>query len=258
MKKLYLTLDLQLFADEGAAEPSGVEVAPAAEVQSEVASADQPGVETQAAAEPEKQNNFEKAFAKRLSAEREKWEQEVNQKYQGHEDYKFVADYLQQANGLDLMTLKERIELERLQARAEEQNVPPEVLKRIDELEAKASKAEMYEQHQQQLQHYQEFRSNLEKFASEKGANADELHAFMYEKGIANMEVAYKAMRADELEQKLQTAEKDAINKYLDSKKAPKAEGSGAPGITTFKPTGNLDAASERALERFRAARQSS
>ncbi|MNN82492.1 hypothetical protein D3C81_1994300 [compost metagenome] len=76
MSKYRYTLNLQLFADDGAVE-SGVDEVPAAEVQPETPefeSADQTGVDEMAAAEPEKLNNFEKAFAKRLAAEREKWQ----------------------------------------------------------------------------------------------------------------------------------------------------------------------------------------
>lgn len=64
-------------------ENTGVEEAPAAEVQ-EVVSAEQVG--TEAAGDTQPQNNFEKAFAKRLAEQKEKWEQEVNTRYAGYDE----------------------------------------------------------------------------------------------------------------------------------------------------------------------------
>jgi|ADGO01.1.fsa_nt_gi hypothetical protein len=95
-----LPLNLQLFAEggevTGEVPAPGVEDAPAAgeQAQESEVDANQTGVEEQAAAEPEKQNNFEKAFAKRLAAERDKWEaerkaelekvqQQLREQYQG-------------------------------------------------------------------------------------------------------------------------------------------------------------------------------
>lgn len=219
---------------------SGVDSTPAAEVQTSEGTESTTG-DNQAAAEPGKQNNFEKAFAKRLSEAQSKWEADkqaeiakLQEQYKDYDTHKELSSYLQQINGLDAMTLKERIELEKLQDRAEKENVPPEVLKRIDMLEAKAAKADALEQQQQQSQQYQEFRTNLEKFASEKSANADELHKYMFDNHISSMDVAYKAMRADQLEQQLATAKEDSIKEYLASKKGPRVEGStGAAGTQT-------------------------
>lgn len=251
-----LKLDLQLFAEESGAEP-----APAAEVQTETVEVpeSQTGAEPTAAAEPEKQNNFEKAFAKRLSAEREKWQAEVQQKYGDYDDVKSVADYFREINQApDILTLKEQVELAKLQERAEQQNVPTEVMKRIDELEAKAAKAEAYEQQQAETQERQQFEESLKTFCAEKGIDHNELWLYMYENGIANQEVAYNAMRAANLEQQLSSAKETAIKEYLASKSAPRVEGAGTPGITAVD-TSKLDWKDVRsvALARIAATNQS-
>lgn len=234
MRKFRLPLNLQLFSDELGAEQGtdpGVEVAPAAEVQPEPEVPAETGVESEAAAEP-KQSNFEKAFAKRLAEAQAKWEAEYAEKYKDYETYRKATEYLQKQSGInDIMTLKEQIELAELNERADRENVPPEVLKRIDELEAKAARAEALEKQQAEAQQYQEFRADLDKFAAEKGVNGDELYNFMVENNIGNKEVAYKALRAEQLEQQLETAKKDAVREYLASKQAPKAEGAGSAGV---------------------------
>lgn len=71
-------------------ETSGVDEVSAAETQTEEVS----GVETQVAAEPEKQNNFEKAFAKRLAEAQAKWEQGVADKYADYDKIKQESAYL--------------------------------------------------------------------------------------------------------------------------------------------------------------------
>lgn len=227
----------------------------------------QTGAETQSEAGTKPtESDTETAWAKRISAIKTKTEQEVRErlekeyteKFKGYEDYKYLAEYLQQANnGADLLSIKEQIELERLQQRAEQANVPPEVLKRIDELEAKAAKAEEYEKQQAQQTELQKFRSSLETFAKEKGANADELHQFMYENSIANPELAYKAMRAEQLEKDLAAAKENAVKEYLESKKTPRVEGNGTPGIVHEDPSkmgwGDIR---QRALARIQATSQ--
>lgn len=243
-----------LFNEEGAiGAESGVENVSAAETQTSEVTADQSGVDTQAAAEPEKQNNFEKAFAKRLADAQTKWEAENSEKYKDYDTLKKTTEYFQQRHGYnDLMTMKEDIELAELQERAEKENVSPETLKRIDELEAKAAKGEALEQQQQQAQHYQEFRTNLEAFAKEKSANADELHQYMYDNQLNSMDVAYKAMRADQLEQQLTTAKEDSIKEYLASKQAPRVEGSTGAAGTQSVDTSKM---SWKDLDRHAAAR---
>lgn len=253
--KYRMKLNLQLFSDEA----PGVEEAPAAVEQSSEVTEPETGVEETAAAEQKEPNNYEKAFAKRLSAEKAKWENEANEKFKGYDDYKYLAEYMQQANnGADMLTLKEQIELERLQQRADQANVPPDVLKRIDELEAKAAKAEEYEQQQAQQTELQQFRSSLEAFAKEKGANVDELHQYMFDNQIASPEVAYKAMRAEQLEKELATAKETAVKEYLQSKASPKVEGNGTPGVVNQDPSkmewGDIR---QRAMARIQAATQS-
>ena len=130
----HLILDLQLFAEDEAV-ATGVEDAPAAGEQPEASegSANQTGVDEQAAAEPEKQNNFEKAFAKRLAAERSKWESELSEKLKDYEAHRRVSEFFQQYNGMDLNALMERIELEQLKQQAEQQQAGrPQPAERMD------------------------------------------------------------------------------------------------------------------------------
>lgn len=238
---------------------SGVESVPAAEVPQD------PGVDSQAVAEP-KDNNFEKAFAKRLSAKEAEWQakyQELEGKYKGHDDYKYVADYLQQVHGADIMTLKERIEMERLQERSERENVPPEVLKRLDELESKAAEAdrlkEEQEQRQRELQEeeersksFTEFKGKLDEFAKERGVDADDLYKFMVDNQTGNMEIALKAMKHDELQQKLADAEKTGMKKLLSAKAGiPTVATTNKTGSVTTPPAKNLAEARQRALARL-------
>jgi hypothetical protein len=257
-----------LFEMEGAiGAESGVETAPVAEEQSQVNenTADESGVESKAAAEPEKQNNFEKAFAKRLAAEREKWEKDQSEKFKGFDDYKKAAEYLQKTSGIsDMLTLREEIELSELRERAEEANVTPEMLKRIDQLEAKAAEADEMKAKAQQEREWQEFETSLKTFCDGKeidGKQVDhiELWKFMHENGVAKPEVAFKAMKAEILEAKLETAKTDAVNEYLKSKQAPKVEGTtGAAAQTELPPPSTWKEAEQRAMERLRAARQPS
>jgi len=211
-------------------ETTGVEEVPAAEVQDT-------GVESQAAAEPDKQNNFEKAFAKRLAEKEAQWRAEKDaelskfkEQYKDYDDLKSVADYFRELNQApDIMSLKERIEMERLQERAEQQGISPELQRRLEELETKAAKAEELERQQQEEQRrsqeeaerqkaFTEFRSKLDEFAKGKGADADKLYEYMVENQIGNMDAAYKAMRHDELEAKIAEAEKAGMKKFLTAK----------------------------------------
>jgi hypothetical protein len=242
MKKYLLTLNLQLFSDEGAVDP-GVDFVPAAEepVTPQVEPSSESGAIPEAAAEPEKQNNFEKAFAKRLAAEREKWEKDTADKYKDYDVLQKATAHLQKTSGIsDLMTLKEQLELADLQERAERQNLDPETLQRIEQLEAKASRADEYEQKQQEEQVQASYFSALNDFVKDKGIESDKLNQFMIENEMTynpndmakSFNIAYKAMKADELEQKLATASEDAVKNYLASKQAPRAEGgNGAAGM---------------------------
>ncbi|WP_217597287.1 hypothetical protein [Cohnella sp. GbtcB17] len=262
-----LRMDLQLFAGEES--ETGVEGASAAGEQTEGNEGDQSqtGVEGQgAAAEQGQQNNFEKAFAKRLAAEREKWDAdrkaELDQ-YKDFDAYKKAAEYLQRTSGIsDLLTLKEEIELVELQERAEKENVPASVLKRIDELEAKAKKGEELEAAELQKQEWQSFEASLKEFATDKqldGKPLDhmELWKYMHENEVSKPEVAFRAMKADLLEKQLETAEKDAIDKYLKSKQGPKTEGAqGAAATQNAGPPTSWKEAEQRMAERLRAARE--
>lgn len=228
-------------------EETGVEDVSAAEAQEvqEIPedSADESGANEEVAAEPEKQNNFEKAFAKRLAEKEAQWKaekeseiQKLREEYKDYDVSRKAMEYLMKQNGInDSMSLKEQLELVDLNERAESENVSPEVLKRIDELEAKAAKAEEYEKQQAEQKQVSEFESSLKEFAKDKqidGKPVDhmELWQYMSENQIAKPEAALKAMKADILEAKLETAKADAVKEYLASKQAPKVEGAGVAG----------------------------
>jgi exonuclease VII large subunit len=259
---MFETMFTMFYSDEavGGEIPSGVETESAAEIQTETPTeGSETGVDTPPAAE-EKQNNFEKAFAKRLAAEREKWDQEKQQlvdQYKDYDVFKQATSYLQKTTGIeDLMSLKEEIELSELQERAESQKVSPEIQRRIEELEEKARKADEMEEQSKMQEEYKSFRTNLEEFATSKNMEADKLHNFMYEKKISDFEVAYDALRAKELESQLDNAKKDAVKEYLASKNAPKAEGStGSPALENVDTSSlSWDQIRERAAARIRAA----
>lgn len=246
---------------------SGVEDTQVAAEQVEVPAIES-GVDTEVAAEPDKQNNFEKAFAKRLAAKEAEWQAE-REKYKDYETHKQISDYFQQINGADALSLKEQIELAKLQDRAEQANVPVEVLKRIDELEQKAAKADELEQKQQQEQTTNSYFSTLDRFVADKGVTKEALNQFMIDNDIPynpnNMEksfaVALRAMKAEQYEtekQQFETQkeqfEKDAVKKYLESKKAPKAEGTGSAGMQGQGVAKSWKEASQRALARIQSA----
>lgn len=266
MKKFLLALDLQHFAD-GDVGDTGVDVGSAAETQTggEVTPSDTTVTDTSTGEETnaDAQNNFEKAFAKRLSAKQSEWEAQKNAEIQTYQEklkdfdhYKRAADYLQKSADLpDLLSLSEQIELVELQDRAERENVPVDVLKRITQLEAKEQQWDAFQQKQAIEQEIKGFRTTLEAFAAEKGANPDELHNFMFHHQIANHDLAYKAMRAEQLEAQLGKQKEDVIKEYLDSKKAPRVEGSGVAmtqGVDTSKMS--WDELDRHAAARLRAA----
>lgn len=260
----------------------GVDDAPAAGEQQDGSEESKTGVDEKTAAgsdeakEPQEPKDPEKAFAKRLQAERQKWEAERKaerekweaelkaelEKYKDYDVHKKASEYLMRTAGIsDPLTLKEEIELAELQERAEKEKVPASVLKRIDELEQKAKKAEEMEAAQKQMQEWQEFEASLKSFCEGKeidGKPVDhmELWKFMHDNGISKPEAALKAMKADILEAKLETAKNDAIKEYLESKKGPKPGPEGAAASQTPGPAGSWKEAERRALERMRAARQ--
>lgn len=255
MKKYRFSLDLQLFNDEVPPVPeTGVEEVPAAEEQIE--------------SEIPTEDKAEAAFAKKWSDQRKKWEadkeaeiQAIKDQYKDHDVYKKAAEYLQKSSGIsDMMTLKEEIELQELQERAEESNIPPEMQKRLEELEAKASKADELEAQRTQEQQAMEFESNLKSFCEGKEIDGEpldhkELWNYMAEHGVGNTEIAFKAMKADLLEAKLADAKKDAVTDYLNSKKGVKAEGSGA-AVNQIETGGGFKGAEARAIARLKARKQ--
>lgn len=196
------------------------------------------GAEKEVAAEP---NNFEKAFAKRLAAKEAEWEAKNNEKYKDYDTHKQLSEYFQKINNSDALTLKERVEMEKLQERADQANVPPEVMKRLDELEAKAAKGDELEKKQQEDQRVTDYFSIMEKVLKDKGVNAQDLNQFMVDNEMhynpnameKSFELALKAFKADDAIAKLETAKKDAVNEYLSSKKGVKVEG--APGSASVQ-----------------------
>lgn len=257
MRKFRHTLDLQMFSEE-----SGVESVPAAEEQ---VPPPQTGEEN-AAAEPGKEDV---AFSKRLSAAQAKWEadknaeiQRIRDEYKDHDTYKKAAEYLQKTSGFsDMLTLKEEIELQELQERADKENVPASVLKRIDELEAKAAKADELEAKVNQEKAATEFEQSLKDFVADKQIDGKqvshtELWSYMHENGITKPEAALKAMKADILEAKLATAKEDAVKEYLNSKKGVKTEGStGAAAHQIPQTGGGFKGAEQRAIARIAASK---
>lgn len=192
-----------------------------------------------------KQESFAKRLKestdKTLAEERTKWEAEQSEKFKNYEEYRKAAEYLQKSTGIsDIISLKEEIELTELQERADRENLPPETLKRIDELEAKAAKFEEYEQQQNQSKEYQTFRETLDPFAKERGIEPEELHNFMYENGIENMDIAAKAMKAEEYERKANEKEAETIKRYLESKQAPRVEGSTGGAVSQAVDTSKM------------------
>lgn len=261
-KFLWLNPLLDTEGDIGA--ESGVDNASAAEeqLQGSEGTESKTGDEGQAAADPDKQNNFEKAFAKRLAAKEAEWEAKNAEKFKDHDAYKKAAEYLQRTAGIsDILTLREEIELVELQERAEKEQVPPAVLKRIDQLEEKAAKGDKLEAEQNQQKEWQAFETSLKFFCEGKeidGKAVDhtELWKYMHDNDVSKPEIALKAMKADVLEAKLETAKTDAVNDYLKSKQAPKIDGtSGAAAQTTNEPAKNFKEAEQRMLSRVQAAK---
>ncbi|MNC13522.1 hypothetical protein D3C75_612730 [compost metagenome] len=228
------------------------------------------GANEEVAAEPEKQNNFEKAFAKRLAAERDKWQKEVSEKYKDYDTHKELSEYMQEINGADAMTLKETIEMEKLQKRAEKNETTPEMQKRLETLEAKSARADELEE--QQVKEYTNklFWDAADKFAEGKDISKDDLNKFMIENEIIisdvtnpelverKFNIAYNAMKTEEYKQQLTTAKETAVKEYLQSKAAPRVEGSGSPGVINEDTSkmGWKDI-NERIVARMNAANQS-
>lgn len=224
----------------------GVEPAVAAEQPMET-------TETTETTQPSEER-VEAAFAKRLSAEREKLEKEYTERYKDYDVYKGIGEYFRELNEYgDVSELNERIEMERLQQRAQAAEVSPEVQRRLEELEAKAAEADTLREQQQLQNWYKDFRTNLEKFAGEKQVEADAIERYMIDNNLPNMEVAYKVMKFEDVQAERERIEKAAIERYIESKKAPNAisSGSSAGHVPASAPK-TWDQARAGALEMMR------
>ncbi|MGQ0418943.1 MFS transporter [Bacillus sp. HC-Mk] len=215
--------------------------------------------------EPPEDVEQSQAFVKRLQErtqaaimeERSRWEQEISERYGNYDTYDRAMNFfMKQAGYNDVDSMMQAIEQQDLLQRAEKFGVTPEIQQKLESLEAKAQRAEELEYQREQQQLSQRFTQALGQFAQEKGADAAALEQFMVEHNVPNFEVAYNAMRTQQLEEQLTSAKETAIQEYLQSKKAPKVEGSGATGLVSDEPTTDFQVARERALQRLRSANQ--
>jgi hypothetical protein len=204
-----------------------------------------------------------KSFAKRLEErtqkalqeERQKWEEETNQKYGNYDQYHKSMEYVMKASGHNSFEeFQAAIEEAQLTERAEQMGVTPEYQQRLEELEQRAQRADELEQQQEQEQIMKRFQSELQDFSKNKGIEPTDLESFMVEHGIPNFEMAHRAMRYEQMESDLKNAKDIGIKEYLESKKAPKVEGSGTPGIIKDTPPKNFAEARQRALARLNSA----
>jgi hypothetical protein len=204
-----------------------------------------------------------KAFAKRLEERtqkalqeaRQQWEQETSQKYGNYDQYQQSMEYVMKSAGYNNFDeFQQALQEAQLAERAEQNGIDPEFQSRVELLEQRAQRADELEQQREQEQVMQQFQSALNDFSKEKGIEATELESFMMDNQIPNFEMAYRAMKYEQMESDLQNAKDVAVKEYLESKKAPKVEGSGAPGVVKQDPPKNFAEARERALERLRSA----
>lgn len=256
---------------------TGVEVAGEAVLQTEQSQTAevQTGVEIlPEAGGDEKAPDANTAWEKRIASikekaareAREQVEKELSEKYKDYELHKELSAWAQERTGTDAMSLKEQIEMERLQERAEQQGITPEMQKRLEALEQKAALADRMEQERSEEQRVQTYFTSLNDFMKDKQGDSQALNQFMIDNGLTydpnnperSFGVAYKAMIAEQLEQELATAKETAIKEYLQSKTAPRVEGSGTPGITQVD-TSKMDWKDIRnhTLARLQAANQS-
>jgi hypothetical protein len=231
---------------EGEAEASGTETA----------SVPDPNGNT--ADDVAKQESFSKRLKESVAKERQAWEAEQAEKYKDYDLHKELSTYLSDLNGgVDLMTLKERVEMERLQERADELGIPPEMQRRLEQLEAKAAKADQLEQQQQQKDEWSKFETSLKQFCEGKEIDGNpvdhsELWKYMHENGTSSPEIAFKAMRHDALEKKLETAEKEGVKKFLQAKGSiPTVAGKTATGQTFSAAPKTFAEARQRAMLRM-------
>lgn len=199
-----------------------------------------------------------------LAEERSKWEKETSEKYKDYDTYRKATEYLQKTSGIeDVMTLKEQIELQELNERAEQQNVPPDVLKRIDELEQKAARGEELEQKQQAEAINNLFWKAAEQFVEGKDVSKEDLNKYMIENDIfvdptnaelaqKKFDMAYKAMQYDVMTKKLESAEKDGMKKLISSKNSISTiPGSNSQGQVINSPPKTFAEARQRAMQRM-------
>lgn len=262
-------------------EETGVEVAGEAALQSEedaqIVEVDT-GVDTETeAGSDEKAPDANTAWEKRIASIKQKTEQEVRQKleqeyaekYKDYDTHKELSEYMQELNGADAMTLKETIEMEKLQKRAEQNEISPEMQKRLEVLEAKAARGDELEEQQAKEHTNKLFWDAAGKFVEGKGVSKEDLNKYMIDNEIyvdpTNPELAerkftmaYNAMRTAEVEGQLATAKETAVKEYLQSKAAPRVEGSGSPGVINEDTSkmGWKDI-NERIVARMNAANQS-
>ena len=258
MKKFLLMLDLQLFSED-----LGVEGGEVADPTPEVAEP----VETVDTVDPQEPPTDDldqsKAFARRLEErtqkalqeERTKWEQEYSQKYANYDQYQQAADFFMSRTGYNSFEeMQQAIQEEQLNERAQQNGVNPEYQSRLEQLEERAKIADELEQERENQKIMEEFRSHLGEFSKDKGVEPEQLEQFMRENQIPNFEMAYRAMKYEQMENDLKNAKDVAVKEYLESKKAPKVEGSGTPGIIKDAPPKNFAEARQRALARLSAA----
>lgn len=251
MKKHYRhSLYLQMFNEEVPVENTGVEEVPAAEEQATEAT--------------QTEDKTAVAFAKKWAAKEKEWQEQkeaeiqaLKDQYKDHETYRKAAEYLQKTSGInDMLTLKEQIELEELQERAEQENVPPSVLKRIDELEAKAKEADELKAQMEQAKQAEQFETTLKTFCEGKELDGkpldhQELWKYMAENEVVNPDIAYKAMKADLLEAQVAEAKKKGVEEYLASKTGVKTNSGAA--ASSIPSGGGWEGARARALARIQA-----
>lgn len=255
-----LSLDLQFFSDELGVEGGGV---------ADPAPIDEPPVD-EPPLDPEHTDlqpddlDSSKAFAKRLeertqkalAEERAKWEQETSQKYGNYDQYQQAMDYVMKQSGYSSFDeFQAALQEAQLNERAQQNGIDPEFQQRVETLEERAKRADELEQQQQQEKMYKEFQSALTEFSKEKGVEPSELEEFMIQNNTPSFEVAYRALRYEQMENDLKNAKDVAVKEYLESKKAPKVEGAGTPGVVKDAPPKNFEEARSRALERLRSAR---
>jgi hypothetical protein len=259
LRMFRLPINLQFFAEEEVPESPSVE---AGEETPDTGTAPESAeTDTTSPEDVSKQESFAKRLKesteKALAEERKKLEQEYSDKYKDYDVAKKSMEFLQRANKIDdPMTLKEKIELAELEEKAEQENLTVEELQRRQELDELKEWKKKTEEEQKQGEAYREFRTELEQFAKDNETDTDELQKFMYENQVGSFTTALKAMKADELQEQLANAEKEAVKKYLESKKAPKAEGSGAAGVVTQTPK-TWEESRASAISRLKAANNS-